>query len=217
MKKTLLQNRAFLIPYLSFILIAGIFLLTHTKGDAHLILNHYRSVFCDHFFSLTTYLGDGYAAVLTVIVLCFFKFRNALLVALCNISASLITQILKHTLFADQVRPKKYFEGIAELKLIPWVENYSYNSFPSGHTTTAFATFFCFAIMAKNQFIKFLMFCFALLIGFSRVYLSQHFLSDVMAGSAVGVVTSLFIYRYIFQSEVIKDSAWMERSLLNIK
>ena len=216
MKKTIQQNLAFLFPYFLFLLLAGLFLTMHSKGEAHLIINQYRSEFCDYFFSGATYLGEGYAVSGIVIFLCFFKYRGAILVAVSNIIAAGITQILKHTLFVDQVRPKKYFEGIAELKLIPWVENYSYNSFPSGHTTAAFATFFCLALILENKWLKFLMFCIALLIGFSRVYLSQHFLNDVCGGSAIGVITSLLLYQYFFLSEK-KSKMWMERSLLKNK
>jgi membrane-associated phospholipid phosphatase len=217
MKKTLLKNSAFLIAYFFLLLLAGRFLLLHSKGQAHLILNQYRSEPCDYFFSFITYLGDGYAALFLVIFLCFFKYRNAILLAVATLVASLITQFLKHTLFSDQVRPKKYFEGIAQLKLIPWVENYSYNSFPSGHATTAFAAFFCLALLIENNALKLLMLACALIISFSRVYLSQHFLNDIVAGSFIGVTTSLFIYHYIFQSEIIKNATWMEGSILNNK
>jgi membrane-associated phospholipid phosphatase len=217
MKKTLLQNSAFLIPYLLFLVIAGSFLLSHTKGEAHLIINQYRSEFCDYFFSIATYIGDGYTVAAIVLLLCFVKYRYAFLIALSNISSSVITQTLKHTVFSDQVRPKKYFEGIAELKLIPWVENYSYNSFPSGHTTVAFTTFFCLALLLENKWLKSLMFFMALTIGFSRVYLSQHFLNDVVAGSVIGVVTSLLTYQYVFLSEKVKNARWMERSILKNK
>jgi membrane-associated phospholipid phosphatase len=217
MKKTLLQNRAFLIPYLLVAVTSGIFLLLHSKGEAHLIINQYRSEFCDYFFSLITYLGDGMTATILVLLLCFVKYRYAMFGAASNIIAAIITQTLKHTLFSDQVRPKKYFEGIAELKLIPWVENYSFNSFPSGHATTAFATFFCLAIILENKLLKFVMLCLGLVIGFSRVYLSQHFLNDVLAGSVIGITTSLLVYQYIFLSESVKNAAWMERSILNKK
>jgi membrane-associated phospholipid phosphatase len=213
MKKTLLKNRAFLVPYLLFFFMSGIFLILYPKGEAHLLINQYRSKFCDYFFSTATYLGDGVTACLLVIVLCFLKYRYAIFLGLSNVIASLITQILKHTIFADQVRPKKFFEGIAELKLIPWVENYSYNSFPSGHSTTAFATLCCFAMLTNNKYLQFCMFCIALTIGVSRVYLSQHFLNDVIAGSIIGVTTSLFTYKYIFEIGI--NRAWMEKSILN--
>ena len=214
MKKTLRQNLAFLIPYALFLLAAGIFLLTHSKGEAHLVLNQHRFNFCDYFFFLVTYLGDGYTVTAIVFAFCFIKYRYALLAAISNIVSSLITQTLKHTIFSDQVRPAKYFEGIVQLKLIPWVENYSFNSFPSGHTTAAFTTFFCLSLVVTNNAMKFLFFLIAIIIGFSRVYLSQHFLGDVYAGSLIGTIVALLAYQYIFQNEKINRISWMERSIL---
>ena len=213
MKKTLWQNSAFIIPYILFLLIAGIFLFLNSKGEAHLILNQYRFTFFDYFFFCATYAGDGIAVVALTLLLCFVKYRYAILVAASNSIAALLTQTLKHTLFADVVRPKKFFEGIAELNVVPYVENYLYNSFPSGHTTAAFATFFCGALLIENKWLKFLMFLIAVTIGFSRVYLSQHFLSDVYAGSLIGVITSLLMYQFVFISERTKNISWMEKSI----
>lgn len=214
MKKTIQQNFAFLFPYLLFLLTAGIFLLSHSKGEAHLIINQWQSVFFDYFFSAITYIGDGVAATLLVVLLCFVKYRYALLVGISNIFASLITQTLKHTVFADLDRPAKYFEGVAELNLIPWIENHSYNSFPSGHATTAFATFLCLSFITESRSSKFIMFLTALTIAFSRVYLSQHFLNDIYAGSLIGVIMSLLTYQFIIQSENVKKLSWVEKSLI---
>jgi undecaprenyl-diphosphatase len=59
-------------------------------------------------------------------------------------------------------------------------------SFPSGHTITAFAvatslSFFYPALPPP-------LFCFALCIAASRIILGMHFLSDVVAGTLIGVV-----------------------------
>ncbi len=217
MKKIVQQNIAFLLPYLLFLIVAGAFLYIFPKGEAHLMINQCRYELCDHFFYLATYLGDGIAAAILTASLLFVRYRYAFFVGISNIIASAITQTLKHTIFADQVRPAKYFEGVAELKLIPWVENYFYNSFPSGHTTTAFTTLFCLSLLTENKLLKFLFFVTALLIGFSRVYLSQHFLSDVYAGSLIGVFVAMFIYLFIIQSERVRKNSWLDGSLLNIK
>jgi len=214
MKKILQQNLAFLVPYLLFLLIAGIFLFLHSKGEAHLLINQFSFGFCDYFFYYATYIGDGITAVLVVILLCFVKYRYAILLAVSNIFSSGITQLLKRTLFEDVDRPVKFFEGGAHLKLVPWAENYIYNSFPSGHSTVAFTTFFCFALIIESKSLKFLMFFVALTIGFSRVYLSQHFLNDVYAGSIIGVLVSFFVYYFM---ERTKNSKWLEKSILKNK
>lgn len=213
MKQLFRDNIAFFIPYLLFLLIAGIFLSLYSKGDAHLILNQYRYPVCDSFFCYATWLGDFTAVIIIVLLLCFFKYRFALLVGFSNIFSSVITQLLKHTLFSDIDRPTKFFEGVHKLNLVAGYENYLYNSFPSGHTTSAYTTFFCLALIIENKLLKFCMFLIAFTVGLSRVYLSQHFLNDVYAGSLIGVSVSIFTYQYLFLDKK-ENVNWMERSFL---
>lgn len=71
---------------------------------------------------------------------------------------------------------------------------YSQNSFPSGHSTSAFCLFFCLCIISPKVWQKIFFFCLAILIGFSRVYLSQHFFEDIYVGSIIGVGFSFTIF-----------------------
>jgi membrane-associated phospholipid phosphatase len=70
------------------------------------------------------------------------------------------------------------------------------NSFPSGHTSTAFqgASF----IHLRYGFFKGLpAYAAATFVGLSRVYADKHFLSDVVAGAALGTLSScLFTDRF---------------------
>jgi membrane-associated phospholipid phosphatase len=216
MKRLFKDNLAFFIPYLIFILIAGFYLASYSKGNIHLYLNKFRYAICDSLFCYATWLGDFAAVIIIVLFLCFIRYRFALLVALSNIFSSLFTQLLKHTIFSDVDRPTKFFEGVHKLNLVPGYENYLYNSFPSGHTTSAFTTFFCLALILENKILKFTMFLIAILVGASRVYLSQHFLNDVYAGSLIGVIISILIYLYLF-SEKGKNISWMDRSIIKTK
>ena len=134
-----------------------------------------------------------------------------MIIALSNLISALMTQTLKHTIFEDVVRPKKFFEGIADLYFVPGVENYMYNSFPSGHTTSAFALYFSLALLTKNKWIEFLLFTIALTVAYSRIYLSQHFFSDVYAGSLVGMFTTIVVYFVVRNWK----KEWMERSLID--
>jgi len=148
--------------------------------------------------------------LLTVIILMAVKYRYAVIVGLSNIIASIITQALKQTVFNDVVRPKKFFEGIQELYFVPGVENHLYFSFPSGHATCAFSLYFALALLVKNKALELSLFFVALLVGYSRIYLSQHFFEDVYAGSLIGISITFIVY-YLIQKS---NRNWMNGSLI---
>jgi membrane-associated phospholipid phosphatase len=187
-------NLSFLVPYFIFLCCGAVLIAINSKAATHLEFNAFHSFFFDIFFTYVTYLGDGVTALLVVIILLTVKFRYALFVGLANLVSTLITQLLKHTFFSDVVRPKKFFEGVHDLYLVSGVNNYLYHSFPSGHSTSAFSLCFALALLAKNKNLKFALFVIALLIGYSRIYLSQHFLEDVFAGSLIGVTITALVF-----------------------
>lgn len=205
------NNYVFFIPYLIFIFLGAGLLFANSKTDTHLEFNTFHSTFFDSFFYFITFLGDGFMPLMVVIILLAVKFRYAFIIGVSNVLASLITQILKHTLFEDMVRPKKFFEGVHDLYLVPGVENHLYNSFPSGHSTCAFALYFALSVIVKNKFLKFLFFLIAFLVAISRVYLSQHFFEDIYAGSIIGVLMTLAVF--IYSQKINKK--WMDHSLVS--
>ncbi len=149
-------------------------------------------------------------ALLIFIILLAVNYRFAFIIGVSNLISAIITQTLKQTIFADVVRPKKFFEGIHDLYLIPGVDNYLYNSFPSGHSTCAFSLYFALSLIVKNKTLKLFFFVLALLIGYSRIYLSQHFFADVYSGSLIGVITTIIVYYFIQKSE----GGWLNNSLV---
>jgi membrane-associated phospholipid phosphatase len=68
------------------------------------------------------------------------------------------------------------------------------DSFPSGHTTSAFALATTIAIISKDKKIGLFCFILAALTGYSRIYLGQHFLEDVGFGSLLGVGTTCIYF-----------------------
>jgi membrane-associated phospholipid phosphatase len=81
---------------------------------------------------------------------------------------------------------------------IAGVEMRKLHSFPSGHATTAFTMALIMAHMSNKKFWSIMLPILAALAAYSRVYLSQHFPTDVLAGMCIGILSailSLLIYR----------------------
>jgi membrane-associated phospholipid phosphatase len=69
-------------------------------------------------------------------------------------------------------------------------DNASYVSFPSGHTTVAFAAATVFAMEYKDiWFVPIISYSAAASIGISRIVQNQHWISDVLVGAALGFLT----------------------------
>ena len=188
------KNRFFTIPYLIFILVAGFYLAFFSKDQIHIYLNQINSPFADVFFKYVTYLGDGITIAIFIVLLLFIKYRYFLIMLGNVLITTVVVQVLKRVIFAGSFRPIKYFSGIYDLHLVEGVKMHSFNSFPSGHTATAFALFFMAALISKNNLLKLLFFVFALLAAYSRVYLSQHFLVDIYFASIISMTITLFMY-----------------------
>lgn len=65
-------------------------------------------------------------------------------------------------------------------------------SFPSGHTAIAFSMATIFASYTKKIFTQIFILFTALLLAFSRIYLAQHQLVEVIAGMIIGTLSGVF-------------------------
>jgi membrane-associated phospholipid phosphatase len=106
------------------------------------------------------------------------------------------------------------------LPLVQGVDMHHSNSFPSGHASTFFMFCTCVAIYLAYRYsrknrprnlrtqilvyaVLLLLVVLAALGAYSRVYLSQHFLSDVCVGSIIGFITP-FLMLYLFRDRILK-------------
>jgi len=201
------QYWAFWIPYILNVLIFLSLILCNEKADLHLWMTSFNSPSGDVFFHYYTFIGDWipYAAVG---LLLFYKFRTALFVL---VSQALISIIIKQTW--NELRPVLYFNQhfpSVRLHLVAGEHMNLYHSFPSGHTITAFAFFLALAFYTTKPTLHFVYFVLALLVGLSRIYLSQHFAIDVLIGSLIGVFGTI-LCKYYFDKLPMK---WADGSLL---
>lgn len=199
--KLLKNNTFFLVPYLVILLTLVPVLIMCSKPNIHLWINQFNSPFFDWFFKCITVLGDGIIIIIPVVVFLFFSLRHAVYCLVTYLSTGLVTQLLKRVFFEDIIRPSRYFQDIAQLHLVDGVKMLGGKSFPSGHATSAFALFLCLAILSNNQYLKLACFLLASLVAFSRVYLSQHFLIDIYAGSVIGTLGALSFYLVFYRDD----------------
>jgi len=211
-KQLVKENRWFFIPTLIFLIISAMLLICYSKSDLHILSNKVNSPFFDFFFKYTTFLGSGVMIAILFIALLFVKYRYAFAFLTGSLATALVVNICKKVIFHDMYRPSKYFElyQTYQLHFIDGVQLHSLQSFPSGHSATAFNLFLTLALLTKNNGLKLLLFVLALLVAYSRVYLSQHFLIDITVGSVIGI---LFILLFSIWFDTF-NKKWLNKSVL---
>jgi len=116
----------------------------------------------------------------------------------CVAISGLITDILKPMI--GRARPV-LLDRVGVYGFHPFAYHANYNSFPSGHATTAFAL--AFALIALWPRGRPLLIAFAIAIALSRVMVNAHYLSDVCAGAAVGWLTVVLLRKLFVQQRWI--------------
>lgn len=213
MKEVFAKNRVFFILFALFFVVSLSYVALYGKEKTHLFLNSLHHPLADKFFSHITFLGDGLFIFVYVVIMLCISYRNTFSLAIAFAVSGLIIPLLKKIFFHDWVRPSSYFEGLATLHTVPGVELHCCRTFPSGHSATAFAVFFCFAAVLPKDWQKVVIFIAAAIIAYSRVYLSQHFLADVAVGSMIG-----FLSGWIAVSVMLTPKqSWLDRPVFQRK
>jgi membrane-associated phospholipid phosphatase len=212
MKKLISENRFFFLPYVLFLLVCTFLLLTFTKPGLHIWLNQAHSSFFDGFFRYLTHLGDGTMIAILTIIFLFVKYRYAIAFLMGSLLTAGVVNLFKKVLLDDMYRPSKYFELFEtyQLHLVEGVNQHSLQSFPSGHTATAFNVFLMLALVCKNQYLKGALLLLAVLVAYSRVYLSQHFIIDITVGSIISVILLLASFYWVEKW----NKTWLNSSVL---
>ena len=132
-----------------------------------------------------TKLGNsGVLFIVLGVVLLFFKKTRRVGVAalLALLFGFLITNLTLKPL-VSRPRPWLDVEGLINL-----VGESAYRSFPSGHSTSAFAFGFALLFGAPKRWMKWAAIIVAVLMGLSRLYVGVHYPTDILGGVLVGLL-----------------------------
>ncbi|QNR82735.1 phosphatase PAP2 family protein [Pedobacter riviphilus] len=215
--KRLTELNYYFFTAMSILLLALIFNFSFSKIDGFLIFNWFHPTWLDIFFKYVTNLGDGLISILAAaILLAFRKKKKAITVALAYIYSGLLIQIAKRIFHMP--RPKYFFEQtlFQYTHFVDGVKMHDQNSFPSGHTASAFALATVLVLVFRKKKISPYCLFFAFLIGYSRIYLAQHFLIDVFFGAITGIICAVVSYHQVYDLQLFR-SAKLNRRYKQLK
>ncbi len=211
-KDVLQRIKPFFIFYLILLCCCLAIKLTFTKDEIYFAVNSRHRGLLDNIEPYITDLGNGWTIIILASLLTLYNYRVAFLMVTTFLVTSLAVQIVKF--FFDAPRPKLYFKDqLSKLYFVKGVDILSHDSFPSGHTLTAFAAGVLVTYLVKNKSWGILLVVYGVMVGFSRMYLSEHFFEDVIGGSVLGVFLAIFWISWIDSKAFLHSPKW-NRGLL---
>lgn len=177
------------------------------KNEFFLLLNGNLGSFADYFFAIFTNAGDASLWIVALLVTLFVLKQKKLWPMLASgfIISTILTQVCKYFIVPNELRPYKAIPDKAAIHHVLFVQPLSLSSFPSGHTATAFSIYLIFCLLLPGRWWLWVGLIYGLLVGYSRIYLAQHFPLDVAAGIIVGAITvaaSLYVQRMILKQKI---------------
>ncbi len=178
---------------ISTLIAAALFFVSYSLGKSgfFLLLNTDLGTVADYFFALYTNAGDALIWIAVLFITLFvIKKKKAwpLLVSAFAIS-TIFTQVCKYLIIPDAPRPWSAIKDHSLIHHVPFVQPWLISSFPSGHTATAFSVYLVFCLLLDKKWWLGVGLLYAVLVGYSRIYLAQHFPFDVAAGAVVGIIS----------------------------
>jgi len=201
-KETIRGNKWILLVFMAYLIVGLLLIFLFDKGHWVLWFAGNRTAFSDIFFTYATLLGDGWVIGGMTAVYLLIRFRYWHFLILSVLIPVGVTLLLKFEIYSQSLRPIEYFsrQGI-DFSLVPGVTVHHFNSFPSGHTTVGFAFFTGLLLIVKPQWLKIIFLILAVIIGISRIYLSQHFLEDVIMGGLIGFCIPVVLHGMVSGKE----------------
>ncbi|HAA16787.1 MAG TPA: hypothetical protein DCE41_35775 [Cytophagales bacterium] len=178
----------------------GISLIFLDKGTVVLALNAVHRPALDRLMVAWTFLGDGLMfAVALVFLVLFVRVYHVLPLLFAVVIQTVLVHLGKRAIFKGAPRPKAWLEQPELLNYVEGVKVHLFNSFPSGHTATAFTLALFVMVLHRRVWSTTLAFVLAAGVGVSRMYLVLHFWEDVIVGSAVALLTILVTWAVFYR------------------
>lgn len=198
MQKIFLNKKVAFVCHLLLAIFVLPLLVFYKKEESLLFINGHYNIWLDLFMYHITRLPEISFVVFVVFLGSFTQRRYFLAIVTSLIVCVLVIVFSKYFLFSDQLRPYSWLsKNNVVFHHVPNISLHSNGSFPSGHTMAAFCALALAGFISGSGFVQFLFFILALLAGYSRVYVAQHYLIDVYAGALTGFTIAYIIFSVI--------------------
>lgn len=148
----------------------------------HFINGALANPFFDMIMPVITSLGDGKTIFILALLLILILPKEKKVSGIYLLAGLTLTYYAVDYLKETIAMPRP-FVALEDVRLIvPKARGYS---FPSGHSATIFMAATIMTGFLKRGYVWFLIACF---VGFSRMYVGVHYLSDVISGASLGII-----------------------------
>ncbi|MBL7842452.1 MAG: phosphatase PAP2 family protein [Cyclobacteriaceae bacterium] len=171
--------------------------LSHER-NLFFLLNGSDSVFLDNIMWIVSRTRVWFTFYVFVALFLFYKTQKkkaALILLFFVLTIVLSDQISSGLIkpFFERLRPTHHpdFKDFVDI-----VHGHRGNgfSFVSGHASNSFSFAVFLSMIFRNRWVTLVVFVWATLISYSRIYLGVHFISDVVGGIVVGSLIALIMY-----------------------
>lgn len=173
-------------------------------------LQEFENGFINWLLNIVTLLGFvPFLLIIALIIIAAVNFRYGFIIVNFLGWTVIFTILLKEAI--NYPRPIEVDKSFKDLLLFPMDlagdvrgDDIGKSGFPSGHTSFQTAIWIGLSLLLRKKWLWIMSTIVILLTVISRLYLAHHFLADVLAGFAIGLVTTFFLYWLVRKAGIDK-------------
>lgn len=186
------ENHRFLLTLTLLLAMAlGLLILRLENETSFLWVNNHLTASFGRIAVFFSWLGESSAMGILLVISFFYRFKTSITIAFVWFSGACYSWLFKLWLLKGLPRPFEFYsqKGIL-IQVVEGVKVHHFNTFPSGHTLTAFSAAFLVLYMypKTTRPLQMLLVLLAATCGLSRVVLAQHWPLDVLGGMLLGTL-----------------------------